>query len=74
MTHVDCEIILILTWSESYLYLSSTPSNQVTTFTITDTKLYVPFVTLSTNDSVKLLKQIKPGFKRTINWKNIAQM
>ena len=32
----------------------------------TDTKLYVPVVTLSTN--VKLLEQLKSGFKRTINW------
>ena len=35
---------------------------------ITDTKLYVPAVTLSTEDNVKLLKQFQSGFKRTINW------
>ena len=34
---------------------------------ITDTKLYVPGVTLST-DNAKLLQQLKSGFKRTINW------
>ena len=38
------------------------------TFKITDTKLYVPVVTLSTEDDNKLLEQIKIGFKRTIKW------
>ena len=37
-------------------------------FAITDTKLYVPVVTLSTQDNAKLLQQLKSGFKRTINW------
>ena len=39
-----------------------------TTFLITDTKLYVPVVALSTEDNTKLLNQLKAGFKRTINW------
>ena len=39
-----------------------------TTFAITDTKLYVQFVTLSAQDNTKLLEQSKSGFKRTINW------
>ena len=39
-----------------------------TKFKITDTKLYVPVVTLSTQDNEKLLQQLKSGFKRTINW------
>ena len=37
-------------------------------FTITDTKLYVPVVTLSIEDNSKLLQQLKSGFTRTINW------
>ena len=37
-------------------------------FTITQTKLYVPVVTLSAQDNVKLLQQLKSDFKRTINW------
>ena len=40
---------------------------KATTFVITDTKLYVPVVTLSTQDNAKLLQQLKSGFKRTIN-------
>ena len=35
---------------------------------ITDTKLYAPVVTLSTQDNVKLLQQLKSGFKRKITW------
>ena len=38
------------------------------TFAITDTKLYIPVVTLSTPDNAKLPEQLKSGFKRTINW------
>ena len=38
------------------------------TFTITEKNLYVPIVTLSTQDNSKLLPQLKSGFKRTISW------
>ena len=38
------------------------------TFTITETRLYVPVVTLSTQDKAKLLPQLKSGFKRIIYW------
>ena len=41
---------------------------QVTTFSITDTKLYVLVVTLTTQGNTKLLEQLESGFKRTINW------
>ena len=37
------------------------------TFTITETNLYVPVVTLSTQDNPKLLSQLKSCFKRTIS-------
>ena len=37
-------------------------------FKITDTKLYVPVVTLSTKDDNNFLEQLKSGFKRTIKW------
>ena len=62
---INCEINLLLTWSNK---LDNTIENQVPTFTITDRKLYVPDVTLSTQDNAKLLEQLKLGFKRTINW------
>ena len=38
------------------------------TFEITDRRLYLPVVTLSTQDNAKLLQQLKSGFQRTINW------
>ena len=45
------------------------------TFQIKDTKLYVPVVTLSTEDDNNFLKQLKSGFKRTIKWnKNRSEM
>ena len=39
------------------------------TFEITDAKLYVPVVTLSTKDDNNFLEQLKSGFKRPIKWK-----
>ena len=39
-----------------------------TTFEISGTKIYLPFVTLLTHDNAKLLKQLKLGLKRTSNW------
>ena len=40
------------------------------TIEIKDAKLYVPIVTLSTEDDNKLLEQLKWGYKRTVNWNN----
>ena len=40
----------------------------VVTFAITDTNLYVPVVTLKTEDNVKLSKLLNKGFKRSIYW------
>ena len=39
-------------------------------FKITDTKLYVPVVTLSKENDIKVLEQLKSGFQRTINGTN----
>ena len=62
---INCETNFILTWSEDCIISSATAATQ---FKITVTKLYVPVVTLSTQDNEKLLQQLKSGFKRTINW------
>ena len=40
----------------------------VTKFKITDTKLCVPIVTLSSKDNVKLVKLFEKGFKRPVYW------
>ena len=65
MSLINCEVNLILTWSKD-CFISSTTGE--TKFKITDTKLYVPVVTLSTQVNAKLLQQLKSGFRRTINW------
>ena len=67
MALISCEINLILTWSANCV-TSDVAANQATTFAITDTKLYVPVVTLSTDDNAKLLQRLKSGFKHTVNW------
>ena len=61
---INCEVDLILKWSSTFVI---TDSNGAGTFAITDTKLYVPVVTLSTQENTKLLQQLKLGFKRVIN-------
>ena len=62
---INCEVNLILTCSSTCVITNSTGA---VTFEITDTKLYVPVVTLSTKENAKLLQQLKSGFKRVINW------
>ena len=81
MPLINCEINLILTWSENCVLTSKATRDAVlapgvtrvnnptnVTFKITDTKLYVPVVTLSTKDDNNFLEQLKSGFKRTIKW------
>ena len=74
---INCEVELILNWSKKLVLVDATvnagtkvaivaPSGA--TFKITDTKLYVPVVTLSKENDTKLLYQLKLGFKRTIKW------
>ena len=80
---INCEVELILTWfnncvlidkstreadyaASPNVYQIENPENA--TFKITDTKLYVPVVTLSKEDDIKLLEQLKSRFKRTIEW------
>ena len=67
MLLINCEINLVLTWSANCV-ISNATANQATTFAITDTKLYVPIVTLSIDDNVKLSQQWKLVFKSTISW------
>ena len=64
----NCEVNLILTWSANCTIIYTDTADQIPTFTITETKLYNSVVTLSTQDNAKLLPQLKPGFKRRINW------
>ena len=66
MSLINCEISIdLLTWSKKCVISYAVGTTE---FKITDTKRYVPVVTLSTEDNVKLLKQLESGFKRTIIW------
>ena len=65
MPLINCEVNLILTCSKDCVVTNSEDEGK---FAIKESKLYVPVVTLSTQDDAKLLQQLKSGFKRTINW------
>ena len=69
MLLINCEVNLNLTWSRDCAITNSTGAWK---FAITETKCYVPVVALSTQDNAELLQQLKSGFKRTINWKQIC--
>ena len=66
MPLVNCKIHLELDWTKDSVM--STIAD--TTFKIINTKLYIPIVTLSSKDKVKLVKLLKEGFKRPV-YKNI---
>ena len=72
MPLINCEIELILDWSANCVIIQTNVANQVPTFTVTETNLYVPVVTLSTQDNAKLLPQLKSGFEITISWNKYA--
>ena len=67
MLLINCEVNLILTWYENCVIVYTNVSNQNTTFTIDKTTLFVPVVTLSTQNNATLLQQLKSGFTRMIN-------
>ena len=82
MLLINCEIELILIWFKNCVLIDKltknadydasidrkidNPENAI--FQITDTKLYVPVVSLSKENDIKLLEKLKSGFKRTIKW------
>ena len=86
---ISCKIFLELKWNKNCV-ITSLERRQVdadvdpvvrdnaptgATLSITDCKLYVPVVTLSKDDEIKLLTNLKSGFKRKIIWnKYILQM
>ena len=64
---INCEVELILTWSKNCVLADMTPANhppRELNFIITDTKLYVPVVTLSKENDIKLLEQLKQDLKK----------
>ena len=52
-------INVVLNLSANFVKSSNAAANQATTFAITDAKLYIPVVTLSTQDKLDLLQELK---------------
>ena len=76
---INCEVEIILVWSKNCVFADMTRINaqgndpaivppRGLEFKTTDTKLYVPVVTLSKENDIKLWQQLKSGFKRTKKW------
>ena len=65
MLLINCKVEFSLKWYNNCILSSS---GTAATFTITDTKLYVPVVTLKTENNTKLSKLLSKGFKRPIYW------
>ena len=63
MPLINCEVNLTLTWSSTCVLVSTNNANQNATFAITDTKLYVSVVTLSTQENTKFLQQLNQVLK-----------
>ena len=55
MLWINCEISLYLEWSKNCILVAVTVANQNPSLQINDTKLYVPVVTLSNQENIKLL-------------------
>ena len=75
MLLINCKVELSLKWIENCALTTAEigANGDATgavgaTFKIIDTKLYVPVVTLSPEDNVKLVKQLNEGFKRLVYW------
>ena len=59
---INCKVYLELNWIENSILISA---GDTANFAITDTKLHVPMVTLSTKDSENIAKQLNDGFERS---------
>ena len=70
---INCEINLDLNWCKKCVKVATDVNNQGATFSIHDTKLYVPALTLLTQDNGKLLEQLKFDFKKHLTGININQ-
>ena len=77
MPLINCKVELSLSWIENCVLsggenidnaVAVANPGTAATFKITDAKLYVPVVTLSTEDNTKLAKQLRKGFKRPVYW------
>ena len=65
MPLINCKVYLELNWIENCILSSA---GDTAKFAITDTKLHVPIVSLSTKESANLANQLNEGFKRFVYW------
>ena len=72
MPLINCKIHLELNWSENCVLSSNNCDGGNVSFKITEAKLFVPIVTLSTKDNANLTKQLNEGFKRSVYWNEHA--
>ena len=68
MPLINCKIHLELNWTRNCVLSIADGNGGDVSFKITETKLYVPIVTLTTKDNVHLTKQLNEGFKRSVYW------
>ena len=68
MPLINCKIHLELNWTRNCVLSIADGNGGDVSFKITETKLYVPIVTLTTKDNVDLTKQLNEGFKRSVYW------
>ena len=78
MPLISCEVSLELKWNKKCVITSiqwelnldgeNTESSTDAALAIKDCKLYIPVVTLSKDDEIKLLTNLKSGFTREIIW------
>ena len=73
MLLINFEITLDLNWSGNCVIVATNEVAQAAPFSIIDTKVYVPLVTLSTRDNAKLFEQLKSGFKEQLAGINIKK-
>ena len=71
MLLINCEINLMVTWSANCVICEA---DIAIFFAMTDSKLHVPVVTLLTQDNMKLLEQLRSGFKRAIKQEAIKSI
>ena len=67
MPLINCEINLILTWSARCFIIGAPLVGQEPTFTITDTKIYVPVVPLSTQNNGNYCENWNQVLKKQLN-------
>ena len=80
MLLINCKVKLKLKWTKYCVFCAGGTENDINDndnanniFTIKDTKLFVPVITLSATDNQKLSKLLSKGFERSVHGMSIKQ-